>query len=86
MDNCTFLYHGGGICPYQIKSCKKTCSKYAIVGDASKEIFHDWNDGIEKLVIELRVKHFGTTQKLIGVNPIVKQEQEEFNEDDFLGE
>lgn len=85
MDNCTFLYHGGGICPYNTKSCKKICGKYAVVGDDSKEIFHDWNNGIEKLALELRLKYFGTTQKLIGVDPIEKPEQEEFNEDDFLG-
>jgi|GEM_PF-6689201 len=84
MDGCAFLHGGGGICPYNTKICKEKCDKYSQVGDPSKEIFHDWNNGIEKLKLELRLKHFGTTEKL-DINPIVKQEQEEFNEEDFLG-
>ena len=87
MNNCAFLYGGGGICPYHIKSCNKPCDKYSQVGDSSKEIFHDWNNGIEKLKLELRLKHFGTTEKSLNTKQIDDQEtEEEFNEKDFLGE
>ena len=62
MNNCIFLYIGGGICPYHSKKCNKPCKEYSIVGDSTKEIFNDWNDGIEKLGIELKKKYFGTTE------------------------
>lgn len=87
MNGCAFLYGGGGICPYNTKSCKEKCDKYSQVGDPSKEIFHDWNNGIEKLKLELRLKHFGTTEKSLDTKPIEDQEpEEEFDEKDFLGE
>lgn len=87
MNNCAFLYGGGGICPYHTKSCNKPCEKYSPVGDSSKEIFHDWNNGIEKLKLELRLKHFGTIEKLDSKS-IEKQDskEEEFDIYEFLGE
>ncbi|NRT34517.1 hypothetical protein BJV38_002895 [Clostridium beijerinckii] len=88
MNNCSFLYGGtDGICPYHTRSCNKPCDKYSPVGDGSKEIFHDWNNGIEKLKLELRLKYFCTTEKL---DPKLKEKQEpkeeKFDVDDFLGE
>lgn len=83
MDNCTFLYCGGGICPYHTKSCNKPCEKYSPVGDSSKEIFHDWNNGIEELRLKLRLKYFGTTEK-IDSKSIRKEEPKSSNEYDFL--
>lgn len=56
MNNCAFLR---GICPYHTKDCNKPCDKYAPIGDASKQIFHDWNKGIDELKIRLRKKYFG---------------------------
>lgn len=85
MNNCTFLYCGGGICPYHTKSCDKPCDKYSPVGDSTKEIFHDWNNGIEELKIKLRFKYFGTTEKLdpkLKDNQEIKQENS--SEYDFL--
>lgn len=65
MNGCAFLYGGiDGICPYNTKICKQKCDKYSQVGDAAKEIFHDWNNGIEELKLKLRVKHFGITEKI----------------------
>ncbi|MBD8046783.1 MULTISPECIES: hypothetical protein [Clostridium] len=76
MNNCTFLHIGGGICPYQTKKCVKPCNKYAAIGDDSKEIFHDWNNGIDELKDRLKLKYFKETQKSVDdINDI----------DDFLG-
>lgn len=80
MNDCQFLY---GICPYHTKSCNKPCEKYSPVGDPSKQIFHDWNNGIEKLRLELRIKYFGTTEKLTDKQQV---KEEKFDIDDFLGE
>lgn len=63
INNCVFLYIGGGICPYHTKSCKKPCENYSVIGDALKPIFHDWNNGIDKLAEELKQKYFRTGDK-----------------------
>lgn len=63
MSDCAFLWGKDGICPYHTKICNKPCDKYARIGDSSKEIFHDWNNGLEDLVIKLRMKYFGTDKK-----------------------
>lgn len=88
MNNCVFLHIGGGICPYHTRNCDKSCDKYSIVGDDSKPIFHDWNNGIEKLAAELRQKYFGITEKSEDTSNIqAKTKENEDIEDvnDFLG-
>lgn len=84
MDNCAFLHIGGGICPQHTKKCDKPCEKYAVIGDSSKEIFHDWNNGIEELANSLREKYFGTTERLVENPSIENKEIDDI--DDFLGE
>lgn len=76
LTNCIFLYLGGeGICPHHYKKCPKKCDKFAEIGDNSKPIFQDWDDGINKLAVELREKYFGTRLK----------SKEEKEMEDFLG-
>jgi hypothetical protein len=90
MDNCAFLVRG--MCPNHARNCDKPCDKYSILGDDSKEIFHDWNNGINKLATELRQKYFGVTEKSAEAPNKVKHKdiETEDNEiddiNDFLGE
>lgn len=87
MDNCCFLYIGNGICPYHTKYCDKPCKEYAIIGDSSKEIFHNWNNGIEKLALEMKHKYFEKAEDTsnIPVKTVSKENDAIDDISEFLG-